>query len=63
MGVPGELYEDRKYNELLCAWQSLECAVWVGGLRTQAAKARSINLHLRLQEQLRFSSPTLALFI
>ena len=31
MGVPGMFYEDRKYNGLLCAGWSLECAVWCWG--------------------------------
>lgn len=35
----------------------------VGEPRMWAAKARSINLHPWLQEQLRFFSPNLALFI
>ena len=46
--VPGGLYS------VLCGG---------GEPRTQAAKAKSINLHPRLQEQLRVSSPNLALFI
>lgn len=61
MGVAGEFYAERKYNELQCAWRSLELPCGVGEPRTRAAKARNINLHPQRQEQ--FSSPNLALFI